>query len=269
VCFALSSQVSHRPQLDEHEKTAKPIHDEHNGGPSWQPSSPTVVYVGTVPFGLAVIEMTEAILMRHVNGEYVRESEYNPPRRSRQLEGFTWTATKNIPCGRLRLVVYSPYRDVSWYLAFQETVERTLTQNIAKIVKSIESSTGSLQKHIEDAVHRAQIREQQWEHQQERWRHEEDQRQIAKSIRESGEQLNQVIESWAKVVSVERFFKGVEERASTLSEMKRQTLQERLRLAREFLGEQDPFEFFLSWKTPTERYVPLASGTTTTGHPAR
>lgn len=29
---------------------------------------------------------------------------------------------------------------------------------------------------------------------------------------------------------------------------------ERLRLAREFLGNQDPLEFFLAWKTPDERY---------------
>jgi hypothetical protein len=36
-------------------------------------------------------------------------------------------------------------------------------------------------------------------------------------------------------------------------------MQDRLRLAREFVGVQDPFEFLLSWKTPGERYVPLAA----------
>ncbi len=31
---------------------------------------------------------------------------------------------------------------------------------------------------------------------------------------------------------------------------------ERLKLAREFLGPQDPLDFFQSWKTPGERHVP-------------
>jgi len=59
-------------------------------------------------------------------------------------------------------------------------------------------------------------------------------------------------------VSIEQFLKGVEERASHFSQTKRETVQERLRLAREFIGAQDPLEFFLSWKSAGERYVPLA-----------
>lgn len=165
------------------------------------------------------------------------------------------------PMRRLRLVVYSPHRDVSWSVSFQEKVERTLSQRIAKIVKSIESSTNVLQKHIEESVDRACLREQQWEAQQQKWCRDQDQRQITKSVSDSREQLNQVMQAWAEVVTIEQFFKGVEERASTLSETQRQIVHERLRLAREFLGEQDPFEFFLSWKTPTERYVPQATRT--------
>jgi hypothetical protein len=85
------------------------------------------------------------------------------------------------------------------------------------IVKSIKRSTEVVQKATQEAEHQAELREQQWEAQQERWRREEDQRQIAKSISESREQLNQVIQAWAKVVSIEQFFKRVEERASNLS----------------------------------------------------
>ncbi len=33
---------------------------------------------------------------------------------------------------------------------------------------------------------------------------------------------------------------------------------ERLRLAREFVGTQDPLDFLRGWKTPLERYVPLS-----------
>jgi hypothetical protein len=67
-----------------------------------------------------------------------------------------------------------------------------------------------------------------------------------------------VIQDWATVMSIEQFLKGVEERAIALPERQRGSLLERLQLAREFIGTQDPLEFFNSWKTPEERYIPLA-----------
>lgn len=58
-------------------------------------------------------------------------------------------------------------------------------------------------------------------------------------------------------MNVERFLAGVEQRASYLPEPKRRPVLERLKLARDFLGTQTPLDFFLSWKTPEERYQPL------------
>lgn len=58
-------------------------------------------------------------------------------------------------------------------------------------------------------------------------------------------------------MSVERFLAGVEQRAAELPEADRTLILERLKLAREFLGTQDPLDFFLSWKTPAERYQPV------------
>jgi hypothetical protein len=261
VRFACTGEMFHRPHIDEHETIPKlkKQEDPYSRRNSWQPSSPTVVYFGTIPFGLAVIEMTEAVLMRYVNGSYIRESEYRPPKTSRQHAEHTWTTTENLPCGRLRLVVYSPHRDVSWSVSFDETVKRTLTQDIAKIVKSIKGSTEVVQKEIQEAEHRAELRRQHWEAQQERWSREEDQRQIAKSISDSREQLNEIIQAWTKTVSIEQFLRGVEERVSDLSEAEREVVQHRLRLAQEFIGELDPLEFLLSWKSPVERYVPLTA----------
>lgn len=254
VCFASLD----RPHIDEHEEVPKLKHQQYpyNNRNLWQPSNPTVVYVGTIPFGLAVIEMTEAILMRYLDGKYIRESEYRPPNRIRRYADHTWTTTKEIPCGRLRLAIYSPVRDVSWSLMFQETMERSLTPDIAKIVKSIEDSTEVVSKEIIEAEQRAEVRNREWEEQTARWEREEEQRQIAESIEESQKQLAEVIQSWATVISIEQFFKAVEERANSLPEDQQGQLRERLQLAREFIGTQDPLEFFSSWKTPTERYLP-------------
>jgi hypothetical protein len=75
-----------------------------------------------------------------------------------------------------------------------------------------------------------------------------------------------VIKSWAAAVSIEQFFRSVEERASALPEEQQAQLLKRLQLARGFIGTQDPLDFFRSWKTPDERYVPV-SGTITDLNP--
>jgi dGTP triphosphohydrolase len=137
-------------------------------------------------------------------------------------------------------------------------MERTLTQDIAKIVKAIEDSTKMVHKETIAAEQRAEARRREWEEQHARWEREDDQRQIADSVKKSHEELAQVIQSWATVTSIEQFFKGVEERASALSEAQQEQVLKRLQLAREFIGTQDPLEFFSSWKTPSERYTPLA-----------
>jgi hypothetical protein len=102
------------------------------------------------------------------------------------------------------------------------------------------------------------VQRQEWEEQNARWERERDQQQIADSIKESREQLTQVIQSWATVMNIEQFLKGVEERAIALPEAQRGQVLDRLQLAREFIGTQDPLEFFNAWKTPSERYMPLA-----------
>jgi hypothetical protein len=67
-----------------------------------------------------------------------------------------------------------------------------------------------------------------------------------------------VIEDWARVESLERFFGGVEIRAHDLPEQQRQEVLKRLEMAREFVATQDPLDFLRSWKTPLEKYLPLA-----------
>lgn len=202
--------------------------------------------------------MSESVELRYVNGRYIRESDYKPPKASARFAEHSWTTTKEIPSGRLRLVIYAPYRGVSWSISFQESKDRALTMDIPKIVKSIQSSTEVVVEKVKEAEREAEIRRKEWEEQQERWRQEEDRRRVAESIKESREQLSKVIENWARVVSLEQFFAGIETRMQGLPEEQRPEMLKRLALAREFVGTQDPLDFFRSWKTPVERYVPLS-----------
>ena len=248
-----------RAHVDEHEEIPKTPRGENSYvyNRLWSPDRPTVTYVGSVAFGLAVIEMSEKVEMRYVNGKYIRESEYVPPKSTRYAE-HTWTTTKEIPCGRLRLVIYAPYQGVDWVSTFEESKRRPLTSDIPAIVKSIQNATASVLEKVKEAERQAELRRLQWEAQQEQWRLERDRREEAQSIKESREQLEQVIQAWAKAVSLEQFFEGVQARTQELPEMQQQEILERLRLAREFVGTQNPLDFFRAWKTPHERYVPLS-----------
>lgn len=233
-------------------------HDPYGYDRLWSPYRPTVVYVDSLSFGLAIVEMTESVVMRYVNGKYIRESEYVPPKASKRYVDHTWTTKRDLPTGRLRLVVYSPYRSVSWSTWFQETRTRTLTQDIRQIVKSIENEAAALIEKLQEAERQAEMRRQEWLAEEERRRQEEDRRREAQSIKDSRDQLEQVIQAWAKVVNLEQFFQGVQDRARTLPEAERQDVVDRLRLAREFVGTQNPLDFLRGWKTPTERYMPLS-----------
>lgn len=248
-----------RERIDEKEVPPKkePRYDPYGYDRRWSPYRPTVVYVDSIAFGLAVIEMTESVEMRYVNGKYIRESEYVPPK-NRGYVDHTWTTTRDLPSGRLRLVVYSPFRSISWSTTYQETKARTLTKDIPQIVKSIEGEVAPMIERIQEAERQAEIWRLERLAEEERRRHEEDRRRESQSIKDSHDQLEQVIHAWAKVVSLEQFFQGIEDRAQTLPEMERQGVLDRLRLAREFVGTQNPLDFFRAWKTPVERYVPLS-----------
>jgi hypothetical protein len=246
-----------RPQIDEREKPAKPRERWHYPG-LWSPWRPTVVYVGTVAIGIAVIEMSEEVLLRYVRGNYIRESEYQPPR-NRYQPDHSWTTTRELPSGRMRIIVYSPYAQVSWSEQWQETRSKSLRGEIRTIVKAIEAAAPALVVKLEKAARQAEIRHQEWLVQQERWKREEDRRRVEQSITESKTDLRQVIERWSDVVSIERFFANVEQRANELTEGDREAVLTRLALARDFLGTQNPLDFFREWRTPGERYTPLYS----------
>ena len=104
----------------------------------------------------------------------------------------------------------------------------------------MEGSVDILRQQIGEVVETQEVRRREWEEQRARWEREEDQRRIADSIKESREQLAQVIQSWAAVISLEQFLKGVEERALTLPEEQRPVVLRRLELARAFIGTPNP-----------------------------
>jgi len=118
------------------------------------------------------------------------------------------------------------------------------------------SGAPDLVKKLKEADRQAGVARLQWLAVEEKRRKLGDRRRVEQSIGESREHLGQIIQHWADVMNVEHFLAGVEMRASRISGDERDKVLERLKLAREFLGTQDPLDFFLAWKTPSERYQP-------------
>jgi hypothetical protein len=131
-------------------------HDPYGYDRLWSPYRPTVAYVDSLAFGLAIVEMTESVAMRYVNGKYIRESDYVPPKASRRYVDHTWATTRDLPSGRLRLLVYSPYRSVSWSTS-QESKARSLTSDISQIVKAIENAIATVTEKLREAERQAEI----------------------------------------------------------------------------------------------------------------
>lgn len=222
----------------------------------WKPRDPTVVYAENASIGLALVEMSEEVLMRYVGGKYIRDSEYTQPKRSRHLADYSWTTTQDLPTGRFRLVAYSPYQLVSWSTHWQETKASSLLKQIPCIVREIKKIALDLAQRLADAEVIHARERQAWLEEEERRRRADDRAHVRASQKQSQQQLELVIEAWARAMNLERFLCGVEERAAGLSAEVRNIVLSRLTLAREVIGSQDPLEHFLAWQTPGELYEP-------------
>lgn len=237
------------------------VPEKHDGGYRsygfWSPDRPTVVYIGNIPIGLSIVEMSESVLLRYFRGKYIRESEFVPSRSSRYQTEYTWTTTQDLPSGRLRLIAYAPYHRVEWTANWQEKGNSKLSSSTKTFVRALEDAAPELDALVAEADRKAEIERQKWEEKMERWRREEDLKKVKQSESESRQHLETIIQQWAYLKSVEQFLVGVEENSKNLPEEEKAAVAERLTLAREFLGTQDPMDFLLEWKTPQELYEPI------------
>ena len=249
VVIAPSSEQFHRAKVDERENPEKGHH--HND--LWSPMRCTVTYIGTVAIGLTVIEMSEEVEARYVKGEYVRLTDYVPKRRGRYAQDYGWTSTRDFPTGRLCLQAYSPYPRADWSQQWRETPARNLSGRIPAIVRELEKATVEIARLVEEGERQAELERLRWEAQKEQWRREEEARRAAKALKDSKEELLEIIDAWAAAKRLEEFFADAERRAHDLPGDLRKRTIERLRRARGLIGSTDALERFDAWRAPEER----------------
>lgn len=251
VVIAPKSEEFRRESFEKHEVPKN--HDYHT---LWSPWRCTVVYIGTVAIGLTIVEMSEEVEVRYVNGKYIRERDYVKSKRGRYSSSYTWTTTKEYPTGRLLLQAYSPYYRANWAKSWKEANEGDLKKQIKAIVKSLERSTPKIARLVEEGERQAEIERQRWEAQREKWRKEREEKLAAEALKQSREELFQIIDTWAEANRIEKFFRDAEQRANELGEHKRLKILERLQRARELIGSGEALEHFITWRTPDEIYTP-------------
>jgi len=249
VMIAPTHETFRRAEVDEREnpKEGERAHD------LWSPLRCTVVYVGTVAFGLTVIEMTERAEARYQKGGYVRLSEYPQKRRPGYQFDDAWTISKNFPTSRLCLQVYSPYPRTEWLQQWRETPARPLAGQIPRIVRKLGAATATIAGLVEEAERQAELDRQRWQAQREKWRREAEVRRAAEALKASRDELKEIIDAWAEAKRIENFFADADRRLEGLGIEGRQQVEDRLQRARELVSSTDSLAAIGAWRTPEER----------------
>lgn len=248
-----SNQNMHRLAVEERENPKK----ERNYGRYsttriWSPSRPTITYIGAVPVGLALTEMTEQITLREIddkgNIKYPRSAKPWPIKMS-------WGNEHDFPCGRFKLVAYSPFPDVNWMQSWQETAKTPLRGIISSIIGELEGAGPRIHKLMIAAEEKAARRQREWDQEQEKRRQEQNKLQLEQANAQSQRQLLNIMDKWAKTLAIERFFREAEERVASAEPERAARLMDRLALAKSMLVSLDPLEYLEEWSSPQECYT--------------
>lgn len=257
VIFATPDQNMQRASIEEREDpSGDRKYGRYSMGTIWSPHRPTITFVGGVPFGLALCEMTERATMRYVNGKYVRENDALKRAYGSRRFASTWTTEQDIPCGRFKLTAYSPVNGVEWVESWQENSKKPLNAMLKAIVRKLEGAESTVRELTTKAEEEAAQRRRDWEESRERWRRDEDRRRVEQAETDSRKQLSNIMEKWQLAISTELFFQEAEKRALGHDDERKEAILSRLEAARTMLGSVDPLEFLEDWKAPSEIYTP-------------
>lgn len=249
VRIAPYGQYIHRASVDERENT-KP-HRHYSD--LWSPYRPTVVYIKDVMIGLTVFEISEEIEVGYLNGEYIPIAHYLQHPEVKNKSVYTWTTKQDRPSGRLCIQAYSTYSGTKWLKQWRESKPGELSKTLKTIVSELCNSVDEISQATQIAKQEFEEKKRQWDIQRERYRLEAEERERAKNLKDSKNELVSIIQNWAEAKQIDEFFKDVQLRANDLSVEDRQSIKARLTEARKLLGTLDALERIKNWKSPIER----------------
>lgn len=226
----------------------------HYSQGAWSPERPTVVYIGDMPIGLTLFEMTEATEMQYVGSStYVPVSSLTQAQLRRYEQSRYWTTTQDKASGRLRLQAYCPSWRVSWVKQWSETKPGQFSSMVLSIVQELEAAGPQLAAQVEAARLKAEEEHRRWEEEDRRRREAEARARHEKRRQEARKDLLEAIAAWDEARQVAHYFDEVDLAAAQLEGEERAALEERIAKARELIGELAPLDLLRRWKAPEER----------------
>ncbi len=247
--LAAGGQYFHRPELAVYDGQK---FDYHNSEP-WSPGRPTIVFIGTVPFGLTVYESTEHVDVTYEWDSpirYVRASEA-PAKRRPAWAGAAPTYKEHMPSGRLAVRVYSPHGRVRWEQHWTEATAGALMHKVTTIVREVEAIVPTIVQRREEAEKASAIERERREAQYREHERQELARRRAEAHQASRQQLLAIVDNWALARRIEGFFEDAERRASSLPDAEHTAMRERLSQARALLGGIDALAHSTRGNPPT------------------
>lgn len=220
----------------------------------WSPERPTVVYIGDVPIGLSLFEMTVETEMLYVGSSaYVPVANLTEQQRRRLGGPNHWTTKKDFASGLLCLHAYCPSQMVKWNKRWVEAKQGHFASMVSSIVRELEAAGPELALKLDAARVEAEERSRQWE-EESRLRKEAEERALRERRRkEAREELLVAIDAWDQARQIADYFEQVDRAATCLEGEERNTLKERIAKARELVGELAPLDLLRRWKAPEER----------------
>lgn len=250
VTIASTGLQLRRAEVDLRETLRK----NHYVQSAWSPERPTLVYIGDIPIGLTLFEMTEVTEMQYVgDSKYFPMKSLTPTQRRRYEKLNYWTTTKDQASGRLRLQAYCPSWRVNWIQQWSETEYEQLSSMVPCIVQELEAAGPKLATLLEAARIKAEEEHIKWEEESRRRREAEIRARQEKRRKDAREELIAAIDAWNEARLISAYFVEAERAAQQLDAEKSQQLLNRISLAKELLGETKPLELLLRWKAPSER----------------
>lgn len=248
VAFERQGLSLRRYSVDEREKGGR----DRNYSELWSPSRDTIVSIGTVLIGLTIFEMSENVEVKYQDGKYTRVSDL-PVKKPKRYESYSWTSMHDLPSGRLCVQAYSPYQRANWVRQWRENNAGDFPGKLSAIVKELKREAATIAGLVEEGERKAEIERQEWEAKQVIWRREEEERRRIKAIKDSREELSEIIKAWAKAKRIEEFFADAERQAADLDDDEKAIVLERLKLARKMVDTTDALQWLRSWRAPHER----------------
>lgn len=216
----------------------------------WSPARRTVLYIDGIAIGIAVCELTESTQMRYVNGTYVRESDYVPPK-SRMMQQSHWTSTQDLPSGRFLILAYASYYPKEWSRTWKEQNVGDHLKSVSRIAREIAGHVADAARVIQEGKDAAAVEKARQAEMRKKWDEEERKRRIQKALIDSKAKIDQVLLKFSERTRLEEFLSFAESQMPYLDEENQHKLAALIGQARSLYIDNTCLTEFLEWVPPT------------------